>query len=687
MTPTKAFIFKGVPAPFHHGALAVCRTLGRMGVDVAANDEGPRVPAGFSRYRAERLVWDPWPTDVASIVERLLEWGRRQDERPLLITVDDAAMMIVDDHGSDLEAAFRFPVQPPGLALQLSNKWEMAELAEAHGVATARVTRVESQDHLDEVLPLFGLPVVVKRIAGWSPGARGMPSVTLARTRDEAAAVGSTGWDNLLLQEFIPGTSASSWMFNGYFDSQSQCLFGLTGYKIRQFPVNGGFTTLGRLEQNDDLLRTAVDFFSGIDYVGIVDVGFRFDARDSKYKLLDVNPRVGSTFRLFVDAEGHDVVRTCYEDLAGGTGGARTLSAPPRTWEVEPHDLRVGRQLIRAGRTSMLRFLSSAATVDERAWWAADDPKPSIAAALYGAVLKGRRSAAKSEGSASEAADSAARPDDPVRAYFEKDADYWGDIYEASHDVAGGVYRERLGRALAYVDALGLPVGARIVDVGTGAGVAAIALALRGFDVVAVDVATRMLELTRERATEAGVEIEVVEGDARHLPLPDDSCDLVLALGLLPWVEDTSAVLAEFKRVLRPGGAVVVSADNRWRLAEMVDPALSAIVAPLRRRVAPAVRTVRRRAEPAIELQRQTITELRRLLEQNGFDVVSASTVGYGPVTFMRKAVLNGFVGTTLARTLSRHGGSILLRQLGVHVVACATSPPCPAGGDPTAAV
>lgn len=688
MTATKAFIFKGVPAPFHHGALAVCRTLGRMGVVVAANDEGPRVPAGFSRYRAERVVWDPWPRDVASVVERLLEWGRRQDERPLLIPVDDAATIIVDDHGSDLEAAFRFPVQLPGLARQLSSKWEMAQLAEAQGVATARVTRLESQDHLDAVLRLFGLPVVVKTIAGWSREARRTPSVTLARTKDEAAALGSNGWDNLLLQEYIPGASATSWMFNGYFDSQSQCLFGLTGYKIRQFPANGGFTTLGRLEQNDVLLRTAVDFFSSIGYVGIVDVGFRFDARDSKYKLLDVNPRVGSTFRLFVDAEGRDVVRTCYDDLAGRKGGPRTLWAPPRTWELEPHDLRVGLELIRGGRTSVLRFLSSAATVDERAWWAADDPKPFVAAALYGAALKTWRSAgAKRERSAGEVGDKASRPDDAVRAHFEEDAAYWGDIYDASHDAAGGVYRERLKRALTYVDALGLPAGARTVDVGAGAGVAAIELALRNFDVVAVDVATRMLEMTRSRAAEAGVEIEVVEGDARRLPLPDNSCDLVLALGLLPWVEDPSAVLAEFNRVLRPGGAVVVSADNRWRLAEIVDPALSPIVAPLRRRVAPAVRTARRRAEPAFEVQRQTITELRRLLEQDGFNVVSASTVGYGPVTFMRKPVLHGFIGTTLARALSRHSDSILLRQLGVHVVASATSPPFSSGGDPTASV
>jgi len=44
-------------------------------------------------------------------------------------------------------------------------------------------------------------------------------------------------------------------------------------------------------------------------------VGYRFDARDGKYKLLDVNPRIGSTFRLFAAQNGLDVARALYLDV------------------------------------------------------------------------------------------------------------------------------------------------------------------------------------------------------------------------------------------------------------------------------------------------------------------------------------------------------------------------------------
>jgi D-aspartate ligase len=386
MSDPGAFVLKGVPAPFHHGALSACRTLGRLGVTVAANDERRRAPAARSRFRTESLVWDPWPQSPELVVERLIAWGSRQDDRAVLIPVDDAATILVDDHVDELKPFFRFAIRPNGLAQQLSSKLGMAELAIRHGVSTARVSLIDSDADLDALLDSFGLPVVVKRIAGWKAETRGAPSVTVARTREEVRALGSGGWENFLLQEFIPGESETSWMFNGCFDEHSRCTFGLTGYKVRQFPLDGGFTTLGQLEPHEKLQKTAVEFFREVRYVGIVDVGFRFDRRDNSYKLLDVNPRVGSTFRLFVDANGGDVVRTYYRGLTSPASQGEPQPTSPagrRRWEVEPHDLQAGIALIRSGRTTARAFLRSVAVVDERAWWAADDPMPFAAACVH----------------------------------------------------------------------------------------------------------------------------------------------------------------------------------------------------------------------------------------------------------------------------------------------------------------
>jgi D-aspartate ligase len=382
MSRAKVFVFKGVPSRFHHGALGVARTLGRLGVPVTANDELKKTAASRSRYRSESIVWSPWPTTSDEIVEKLVAWGRAQDEPALLMPVDDAATMAVEEHAADLAQCFRFARQPEGLVRKLSSKWAMAELALEHGIATARVAKVGELADLDDLLTDFGLPVVIKRIEGWTPTSRAVPSVSVARSREQAREIVSQQPENFMLQEYIPGASDTSWMFNGYFDGESRCLFGATGYKIRQYPLSGGFTTLGQLTVHDEIQKEIVRFLGAVGYRGIVDLGLRFDARDGRYKLLDVNPRVGSTFRLFVDAAGDDVVRVSYADLVDGNSGIRTAPIVDRRWSAELHDLRAGLGLVRAKKLRVFQLVRSTFSVDERAWWATDDPKPFVSAML-----------------------------------------------------------------------------------------------------------------------------------------------------------------------------------------------------------------------------------------------------------------------------------------------------------------
>ena len=56
--------------------------------------------------------------------------------------------------------------------------------------------------------------------------------------------------------------------------------------------------------------------------------------------------------------------------------------------------------------------------------------------------------------------------------------------------------------------------------------------------------------------------------DAGHLPLPDASMDLVASFETIEHVPDDSALLSEFRRVLRPGGRLICSTPNQWPLAK-----------------------------------------------------------------------------------------------------------------------
>jgi predicted ATP-grasp superfamily ATP-dependent carboligase len=183
---------------------------------------------------------------------------------------------------------------------------------------------------------------------------------------------------NVMLQEYVPAGPRAGWMLNGYFDAASECATLFTGVKLRTSPPYAGATTLGVCLSNPPLEETTRRFMKAVGYRGILDIGYRLDSRDGLYKLLDVNPRIGATFRLFVGAGGVDVLRALYLDL---TGQGVPSATPPlgRRWIVEPLDPVSSLAYARRGDLTLAAWARSLRGVREGAWFAADDPLPFLA--------------------------------------------------------------------------------------------------------------------------------------------------------------------------------------------------------------------------------------------------------------------------------------------------------------------
>jgi D-aspartate ligase len=375
-------IFKLVSDPLQHGGLAVARSLGRIGAPVYTAYSDRNTPASRSRYVTGSFVLAGPRAEARGTLDALGDISTRVGNRPVLIAIDDVAAAFVDRFAHELEAAFRFPAQPDGLPTQLSDKRRLDELCRATGtpVPAARVPRTESE--FLAMASELGFPVVLKSM---DPAVlRSRPqAASVAIANDEAEArllyrqMEVPDQPNFMLQEYIPGGSTSVWMFNGYFDAGSVCRFGVTGQKIRQTPPETGATSLGVCRDNDAVRSAAVHFLEGIGYRGIVDMGFRYDARDESYRLLDVNPRVGSSFRVFVDSGGMDVMRAMYMDLTG-----QPIATAPvhegRRWLVENQDLATSWKLFRRRELGVRQWLGSLRGVEELAWWARDDLRPVV---------------------------------------------------------------------------------------------------------------------------------------------------------------------------------------------------------------------------------------------------------------------------------------------------------------------
>jgi demethylmenaquinone methyltransferase / 2-methoxy-6-polyprenyl-1,4-benzoquinol methylase len=112
------------------------------------------------------------------------------------------------------------------------------------------------------------------------------------------------------------------------------------------------------------------------------------------------------------------------------------------------------------------------------------------------------------------------------------------------------------------IDLAAPPPGARALDLATGTGDIAFALAERGSRVVGLDITLRMIELAREKGARR-LALRFVVGDMLALPFPAASFDIVTTGYGLRNVPDLAMAIEEIARVLTPGGQVLSLDFNR----------------------------------------------------------------------------------------------------------------------------
>jgi ubiquinone/menaquinone biosynthesis C-methylase UbiE len=121
------------------------------------------------------------------------------------------------------------------------------------------------------------------------------------------------------------------------------------------------------------------------------------------------------------------------------------------------------------------------------------------------------------------------------------------------------------------VTACGVGPGMRVLDVGAGTGNAAIAAALAGADVVALEPTPELIEVGREEAASRGAAVEWVRGDAQALPRHDAEFDVVLSCLGAMFAPDHETTAGELARVCRPGGRIgLVAWDPPGVAAELM---------------------------------------------------------------------------------------------------------------------
>lgn len=274
------------------------------------------------------------------------------------------------------------------------------------------------------------------------------------------------------------------------------------------------------------------------------------------------------------------------------------------------------------------------------------------------------------------------RQQEKVNAYFQSMSLYWKEVY-SSGSVPGKIYRERQAAALGWIESLDLKPGSRVLEIGCGAGFLAVALSQRGLRVQAIDSTEDMVELAYRHAVESGVAelLSVDIGDAYALAFEDTCFDLVIALGVIPWLNRPELAMQQMARVVRPGGYIILTADNRGRLTHLLDPWHNPVSRPFLLLVKEVLERLELRPRPQPSRVPTAAAHSRRLIDgilaSAGLVKTRGKTLGFGPFSFLQRRVLPEALGIALHHRLQclADRGVPILRSTGGHYLVLAKKP------------
>ncbi|HZC55341.1 MAG TPA: ATP-grasp domain-containing protein [Xanthobacteraceae bacterium] len=358
-----------------HGSLEIARSLGRRGIRVwLITDDN--LLAKLSRYVERSLTW-AGPRDDGAL-SFLVELCHRDDLRGWVLFAgsDDDLRFVAQNHAT-LSGLFALTTQAWDAVRWAYDKRQMNTRAAELGMAHPQSFYPRTHDDVADIGLTF--PVILKPTVREGRNAfvdakawrvdhpRDLPG------RYEAAKA-LVGADAIMIQELIPGAGTAQYSY------AAVCVRGapvgtLVARRRRQYPVEFGFTstfveTLDAL----DIEAAAARFLTSLNYSGLVEIEFKYDARDGLYKVLDVNARAWTWIALGT-AAGIDFAAIQWA-LAMGEVIAPLTARKSVSWLYFPRDLVASLHEIVAGRLSPIDYLRSLRHSSASAVFAWDDPWP-----------------------------------------------------------------------------------------------------------------------------------------------------------------------------------------------------------------------------------------------------------------------------------------------------------------------
>lgn len=363
------------------GEMDLVRTLGLAGVPVASVAR-PGDPTRFSRFTREVVDWaDPWMHPEV-LVERLLDFARRQPQPPVLFYDGDWDLLMVSRHRARLAEGLRFVVADPELVEDAVDKRRFQALADRVGLRVPPARTLDpAQDPAADAAEV-GFPAIVKPVTRQHETWRPVFRAKAARVESQAELdalwprLAAAGID-VVVQRSVPGPERMIESYHAYVDAAGATVAEFTGRKLRTVPREYGYTTSLELTDDAGVRDAGREVLERIGLTGVAKLDFKRGPDGALY-LLEVNPRFNLWHHPAARA-GVNIPDLVYRDLVGLPRPRVGRVRAGVRWCNVPDDLVAARR----DGVPLARWLPWALGAEAKAILSWDDPLPALGAVAW----------------------------------------------------------------------------------------------------------------------------------------------------------------------------------------------------------------------------------------------------------------------------------------------------------------
>lgn len=266
-------------------------------------------------------LWDK--TAFVEVLAQVAEKYKVAGKKLLLIGTNDFYVRLIIENAVALKKMYVFNYMSEELMNNLLVKSNFYKLCEEHGIDAPKTyyySCLKKEPFKEEVL----FPLIIKPSNGVQyyknkfPGQQKVYRVeNWVELNDVLDQVNASGYvDDLIIQDYIPGDDTYMWDSVFYMSSNGKAQLSTFAQVVLQehtVTAIGNYTAL-ITRYNEEMMKKLQHFLEAVDYVGFANFDLKYDERDGKFKVFEVNIRQGRS-SYYTTALGHNMARYFVDDI------------------------------------------------------------------------------------------------------------------------------------------------------------------------------------------------------------------------------------------------------------------------------------------------------------------------------------------------------------------------------------